>query len=143
MATMSLPANNNSFTSSAPGGATRQGMDLPGMLDLLAHGAISARQDIPWGSNYTFIVQIEKAPFRTLAIYKPQRGENPLWDFEWGTLCKRETAAYLISAALDWDLVPPTVLPAASAGASFQVNSSSGMFQGEITPTMPCGCRSV
>lgn len=110
MAAISLPANNSSFTSSAAGSAARQGIDLPGMLDLLAHGAISARQDIPWGSNYTFLVQIEKAPFRTLAIYKPQRGEAPLWDFRAGTLCYREYVAYLLSAALDWWLVPPTVL---------------------------------
>ena len=44
------------------------------------------------------------------AVYKPQRGESPLWDFEWGTLCKRETAAFTISQALGWNLVPPTVL---------------------------------
>lgn len=110
MTAMSLPANNHSFNSAAPVGDSRQGIDLPGLLDLLAHGAISGRQDIPWGSNYTFLVQIEKAPFCTLAIYKPQRGEAPLWDFRAGTLCYREYVAYLVSAALDWWLVPPTVL---------------------------------
>jgi uncharacterized repeat protein (TIGR03843 family) len=44
------------------------------------------------------------------AVYKPQRGESPLWDFEWGSLCQRETAAYEISRVLGWQLVPPTVL---------------------------------
>ncbi len=44
------------------------------------------------------------------AVYKPQRGESPLWDFEWGSLCQRETAAYEISRLLGWRLVPPTVL---------------------------------
>lgn len=43
-------------------------------------------------------------------VYKPVRGERPLWDFPDGTLAGREVAAYLVSAATGWDLVPPTVL---------------------------------
>ena len=43
------------------------------------------------------------------AVYKPQRGERPLWDFPAETLAGREVAAYLVSEALGWDLVPPTV----------------------------------
>lgn len=43
------------------------------------------------------------------AIYKPQRGESPLWDFEEGTLYKREVAAYELSKLLGWTFVPPTV----------------------------------
>jgi hypothetical protein len=42
-------------------------------------------------------------------IYKPDRGERPLWDFPRGTLARRECAAFLVSEALKWDLVPPTV----------------------------------
>jgi len=45
-----------------------------------------------------------------IAVYKPGRGESPLWDFDHGTLCNRETAAYQVSLALNWDLVPPTIL---------------------------------
>jgi uncharacterized repeat protein (TIGR03843 family) len=45
-----------------------------------------------------------------LGVYKPARGEAPLWDFPAGTLHLREVAAYEVSAALGWDLVPPTVL---------------------------------
>ena len=45
-----------------------------------------------------------------LAIYKPQRGERPLWDFPAGTLCHREVAAYEVSDALGWSIVPDTVL---------------------------------
>ncbi len=63
-----------------------------------------------WGSNYTFLVNIRREDNRLLAIYKPRQGERPLWDFPDGTLCNRETAAYLTSKALGWDLVPPTVL---------------------------------
>jgi uncharacterized repeat protein (TIGR03843 family) len=87
-----------------------QRIDLPRLLDLLVQGEITSHNDIPWSSNYTFLVEIERAPWRTLAVYKPQRGEAPLWDFRSGTLCYREYAAYLLSAALDWWLVPPTVL---------------------------------
>ena len=51
-----------------------------------------------------------------LAIYKPQRGERPLWDFPRGTLCHREVAAYEVSEALGWDIVPDTVLRDGPAG---------------------------
>ena len=44
------------------------------------------------------------------AVYKPRRGERPLWDFPDGTLCQREVAAFLVSERLGWGLVPPTVL---------------------------------
>ncbi len=87
-----------------------QGVELSNWLDLLAHGAMSGQQEIPWSSNYTFLVQIERASLRTFAVYKPQRGEAPLWDFHNGTLCYREYLAYLVSAALGWWLAPPTVL---------------------------------
>ncbi len=69
-----------------------------------------------WGSNYTFLVNIIRADIRVLAIYKPRRGERPLWDFPDGSLCNRETAAYLTSLALGWGLVPPTFLRAGTRG---------------------------
>jgi hypothetical protein len=65
---------------------------------------------VPWGSNYTFLVEIEDGPVTMQAIYKPQRGERPLWDFESGTLCLRERAAYLLALELGWRCVPPTIL---------------------------------
>ena len=46
----------------------------------------------------------------TLAVYKPRRGEMPLWDFPEGTLCRREVAAYVVAHALGWPNVPPTIL---------------------------------
>lgn len=52
----------------------------------------------------------ETVPWHRLAVYKPQQGETPLWDFPDGTLHKREVAAYLLSEALGWNLVPETVL---------------------------------
>jgi uncharacterized repeat protein (TIGR03843 family) len=73
---------------------------------------------VPWGSNRTFLATLcssgsdtaeEETP-TLYAIYKPQRGERPLWDFPSGTLCQRERAAFLISEALGWHLVPPTII---------------------------------
>ncbi len=66
---------------------------------------------IPWGSNYTFLVTLdigEQDPL--LGVYKPLRGESPLWDFPDGTLYRREYAAYVLSEALGWQIVPPTVI---------------------------------
>ncbi len=65
---------------------------------------------VPWGSNYTFLVKVKLGDNQIDAIYKPSRGERPLWDFARGTLCLRERAAFLIAEALGWHLVPPTVL---------------------------------
>jgi uncharacterized repeat protein (TIGR03843 family) len=80
------------------------------ILRLLSEGEIEVEGLIPWSSNATLLVTVQDAEFSTLAVYKPQRGERPLWDFEYGTLGMREVAAYLLSQALGWDLVPPTVL---------------------------------
>lgn len=49
-------------------------------------------------------------PFEALCVYKPIRGEAPLWDFPAGTLARREVAARLVSEATGWEIVPPTVL---------------------------------
>ncbi|MBW3604890.1 MAG: SCO1664 family protein [Actinobacteria bacterium] len=70
-------------------------------------------------SNHTLLVRLNSGDTgedRQFAVYKPQRGERPLWDFPAGTLCRREVAAYRISAFLGWGLVPPTVLRAGPLG---------------------------
>ena len=64
---------------------------------------------MPWSSNATFLVNVACGDVAAQAIYKPMRGERPLWDFEPG-LHRREVAAYLLSEAMGFDLVPPTVL---------------------------------
>lgn len=79
-------------------------------LDLLTRGVIQSQSLLPWGSNYTFLIRIALDDLQTAAIYKPREGERPLWDFPDGTLCQREVAAYVVSQALDWSIVPPTVL---------------------------------
>ncbi len=53
---------------------------------------------------------IELGPDDRLAVWKPTRGERPLFDFPLGTLARREVAAYLVSEAIGWGVVPPTVL---------------------------------
>jgi uncharacterized repeat protein (TIGR03843 family) len=80
------------------------------ILNLLSDGEIIVEGLIPWSSNATLLVTVRDQELSTLAIYKPQGGERPLWDFPYGTLGMREVAAYLVSDALGWDLVPPTVL---------------------------------
>lgn len=62
------------------------------------------------GSNYTFLVEVVHESGRLPAVYKPIRGERPLWDFPENTLAGREVAAYLVSEALGWNLVPYTIL---------------------------------
>jgi hypothetical protein len=80
------------------------------VLEVLQHGTMEEKGLLPYSSNHSFLVVMRDEQLAIPAVYKPQRGENPLWDFEWGTLCKRETSAYLVSKQLGWDLVPPTVL---------------------------------
>ena len=80
------------------------------ILGVLTNGLLSLEGLLPWSSNYTFLALAGEEPLQFLAVYKPCRGERPLWDFPNGTLCRREYAAYVLSDALGWDLVPPTVL---------------------------------
>lgn len=93
-----------------------QNISLDFVLDLLACGEMNVRGLMPGSSNYTFLAEISNDRYRGLAVYKPSQGETPLWDFPHGTLCNRELAAYLVSEALDWHLVPPTVLRVGSYG---------------------------
>jgi len=76
-------------------------------LDLLARGDITVKGRMPRSSNATFLVELALDGATALAVYKPERGERPLWDFPPG-LFRREIAAYLLSEALGWGLVPPT-----------------------------------
>jgi len=78
-------------------------------LRLLSEGHLKVLGLMPDCSNYTFLVRATADGRQALAVYKPQRGEAPLADFPYGTLCKRERAAYLLSEALGWELVPLTI----------------------------------
>jgi uncharacterized repeat protein (TIGR03843 family) len=65
---------------------------------------------LPNSSNYTFLVRAGGPGEPVLAVYKPHRGESPLWDFGEGSLGRREVAAFVIADALGWPRVPPTLL---------------------------------
>jgi uncharacterized repeat protein (TIGR03843 family) len=84
-------------------------ISLDDMLALLQTGALEIQGLLPEGSNYTFLVIVKGGTQKTLAVYKPTRGERPLWDFPEETLAKREVAAFLVSEVLGWNFVPPTV----------------------------------
>ncbi len=95
------------------------GSPEPGTVEeraLLEHGELELLGRMPWSSNATFLARLERDGAQTLAIYKPRRGERPLWDFPRGTLCQREVAAQLISDALGWEIVPLTILRDGPAG---------------------------
>lgn len=77
-------------------------------LDRLRGAELTVVGALAGASNHTLLVQLGND--QRFGVYKPRMGERPLWDFPPGTLCKREVAAYLVSALLGWDLVPPTVL---------------------------------
>jgi uncharacterized repeat protein (TIGR03843 family) len=78
--------------------------------ELLSQGHVALVGQIISSSNVIFLTSVDDGDLRALAVYKPRRGETPLWDFPRGTLCLREVAAYVVSQMLGWPLIPPTVL---------------------------------
>jgi uncharacterized repeat protein (TIGR03843 family) len=80
------------------------------VLEALARGELSIEASMPYSSNYTLLTRVQHKDLQLLAIYKPRRGERPLWDFPRGTLYRREAAAYLLSESLGFGFVPPTVV---------------------------------
>jgi hypothetical protein len=78
-------------------------------LRLLAEGEMTIEGRIVAASNATFLGTVTAGDEAVTCVYKPVRGERPLEDFPDGTLWKRERAAYLVSEATGWDIVPPTV----------------------------------
>ncbi len=84
------------------------GADHARITAVLRAGDIEVIGRMPWSSNGTFLCDVCADGDVVRAIYKPRRGERPLWDFPSG-LDHREVAAYELSSALGWDLVPVTV----------------------------------
>ena len=78
--------------------------------DALRRGELDLLGRMAWSSNATFLVNASLDGSEVAAVYKPRRGEQPLWDFPDGTLCRREVAAYEVSNALGWPSIPPTLL---------------------------------
>lgn len=84
-------------------------LDKAAILVALQKGELTMQGQFLQGSNYTFLGQIEHQDLQFAVVYKPTRGEQPLWDFPSGTLAKREVVAFLVSEGIGWELVPPTV----------------------------------
>ena len=79
-------------------------------LALLRGGGLHIHGQLTEASNGVFYCTVGDGRDEAVCVYKPVRGERPLWDFPDGTLAGREVASYLVSAATGWGLVPPTVL---------------------------------
>jgi uncharacterized repeat protein (TIGR03843 family) len=79
-------------------------------LTLLREGEIAIEGRLIDASNATLYAAVTHDDLTAACVYKPIRGERPLWDFPDGTLAFREVAAYAVSAATGWEVVPPTVL---------------------------------
>lgn len=78
-------------------------------LRRLREGELEVLGRMPFSSNATLLVRVCLDGAESLGVYKPHRGERPLWDFPPG-LGPREVAAYELSRSLGWEVVPPTVL---------------------------------
>jgi uncharacterized repeat protein (TIGR03843 family) len=81
---------------------------MPDIRQVLLHGEVDLKGRMPWSSNATFLVESCLDGEMLQAVYKPLKGERPLWDFPRG-LYQREVASYELSDALGWDIVPLTV----------------------------------
>jgi uncharacterized repeat protein (TIGR03843 family) len=92
------------------------GVGLADALTLLREGELSIEGRVVDASNATFYCAVTSSEHTAACVYKPIAGERPLWDFPDGTLAEREVAAYEVSAASGWGVVPPTVLRDGPAG---------------------------
>jgi hypothetical protein len=116
----------------------------------LAEASISRIAELMYGSNAVFLLEFEAkdpdgdAPLR--AVYKPVRGERPLWDFPRHTLFLREVAAYLVDAALDLGHVPPTVLrdgPLGPGSVQHYVRASRRLPDETVTSVLEAQLRDI
>jgi uncharacterized repeat protein (TIGR03843 family) len=79
-------------------------------LELLERGTLEVEGRLVDASNATLYCTIKGGGAEAACVYKPVAGERPLWDFPSGTLAGREVAAYVVSRAAGWNIVPPTVM---------------------------------
>ncbi|MFC7306762.1 SCO1664 family protein [Streptomyces monticola] len=86
------------------------GAEFAEVTELLTHGELTVLGRIREASNAVLVCTVAHKGEQAQCVYKPVAGERPLWDFPDGTLAQREVAAYEVSEATGWGLVPPTVL---------------------------------
>jgi uncharacterized repeat protein (TIGR03843 family) len=84
--------------------------------EVLRRGELTVIGRIRSASNATFLCEAHLGELQAHCVYKPIAGEAPLWDFPDGTLAGRELAAYLVSDALGWNIVPYTIIRDGPAG---------------------------
>jgi uncharacterized repeat protein (TIGR03843 family) len=84
--------------------------------EVLQRGELTVIGRIRSASNATFLCEAHLGELQAHCVYKPIAGEAPLWDFPDGTLAGRELAAYLVSDALGWNIVPYTIIRDGPAG---------------------------
>jgi uncharacterized repeat protein (TIGR03843 family) len=90
--------------------AFEAGLNDPAVPRVLATGELEVLGLLPNASNHTFLTRARAGDEELLAVYKPRRGETPLWDFPEGTLCAREVATHVVARTLGWPNVPATIL---------------------------------
>ncbi|AUH43895.1 SCO1664 family protein [Streptomyces sp. CMB-StM0423] len=93
-----------------PGGVSPPALASDEARALLTGGELTVAGRIRGASNAVLFCTVAHAGRTAECVYKPVAGERPLWDFPDGTLAQREVAAYEVSEATGWGLVPPTVL---------------------------------
>jgi uncharacterized repeat protein (TIGR03843 family) len=84
-------------------------LDVDDALILLRDGELSIEGRLVDASNATMYCAVSADGLTAACVYKPVAGERPLWDFPDGSLAEREVAAYELSEATGWSIVPPTV----------------------------------
>lgn len=103
------------------------------IIELLQEARHSHVAPIYYGSNHCFLVTLDAgAAGRSLAVYKPARGEYPLYDFPNGTLYRREVGSWIVSSLLGWHLVPPTVVTHGAYGVGSLQLFIESYTEGEI-----------
>ena len=117
-------------------------------LEILQGGTLTLEGMLPWSSNSTFLGRVSGDGEEALVVYKPIRGERPLWDFPRGTLALREVAAYAVSQALHWDFVPPTVLRDGPHGSGavqlfVEVDQEAHFFTFHQDPSYHCALQQL
>jgi uncharacterized repeat protein (TIGR03843 family) len=111
------PAESGAAADAAPASGRPRDAGPPGLpagrdaaaLDLLTRGILEVEGRLVVASNATLYCTVRDGDREEHCVYKPVAGERPLWDFPVGSLAGREVAAYQVSAAAGWHLVPPTV----------------------------------
>jgi uncharacterized repeat protein (TIGR03843 family) len=114
-----------------PGGPEGPPVTDPAETEALIHGELTVKGRVQGASNAVLYCESAHQGRTVACVYKPVTGERPLWDFPDGTLAQREVAAFLVSEATGWGLVPPTVLREGPYG--------QGMVQRWIEPPADAG----